>query len=485
MWPRRCYGWSYRTSSPHRGATGVRISKSQIHARTRNLPITFSEERISSHGGLELIRRFFELIDFRVRVRDGMRGLGRGGDYGFTGILLAVIGLLIVGGARVTHLAFLGIDPVFLRFCGLQRLPSDRTVVAWLKAFTPPALEALCEIIRDLVYEQIEWLGLNRLTLDLDGTVLRTGSQVEGAARGFNPHHPKDPSYYPLSVHVAQLGQILRIWNRPGNVHDSHNADGFLRVVVRELRERFGRRLKLELRMDGAFFHPDVLRFLDGELGKDVEYAIKVPLWKWLGLLPRIASQKRWTRVDDYIDGFETVLRIDQKRWDRTERVVVYRKRVSHKSRKNFQLDLYSPDDGHYEYSAVATNKSLQIAPLWHFMAGRGAHEKTYAELKQNFAFAAIPTNDRLANSAWQLLSVLALNLMRYFQITLGARERARSWKRTFHYVFQSMQTVRFLLIQQPARILRPKGRPEIRFAASPAARRRIEHANRALARAA
>ncbi len=463
----------------------MRISKSQIHARTRDLPITFSEERISSHGGLELVRRFFELIDFRVRVRDGMRGLGRGGDYGFTRILLAVIGLLIVGGARVTHLAFLGIDPVFLRFCGLQRLPSDRTVVAWLKAFTPPALEALCEIIRDLVYEQIEWLGLRRLTLDLDGTVLRTGSQVEGAARGFNPHHPKDPSYYPLSVHVAQLGQILRIWNRPGNVHDSHNADGFLRVVVRELRERFGHRLKLELRMDGAFFHPDVLRFLDTELGKDVEYAIKVPLWTWLGLLPRIASQKRWTRVDDYIDGFETVLRIDQKRWDRTERVVVYRKRVSHKSRKNFQLDLYSPDDGHFEYSAVATNKSLQIAPLWHFMAGRGGHEKTYAELKQNFAFAAIPTNDRLANSAWQLISVLALNLMRYFQITLGARERGRSWKRTFHYAFQSMQTVRFLLIQQPARLLRPKGRPEIRFAASPAARRRIEHADRALARAA
>jgi hypothetical protein len=414
-----------------------------------------------------------------------MRGVGWKGDYGFAGMLFAILGLLIVGGARVTHLAFLGNDPVFLRFCGLHRLPADRTVVAWLKAFTPPALEALCEILRDLVYEQIEWLGLKRVTLDLDGSVLRTGSHVEGAARGFNPHHPKDPSYYPLSVHVAQLGQILRIRNRPGNVHDSHNAAGFLRVVVRELRERFGRRLKLELRMDGAFFHPDVFRFLDGELGKDVEYAVKVPMWKWLRLLPRIAAQKRWTRVDDYVDGFEMTLRIDQKRWDRTERVVVYRKRVSHKSRKNFQLDLYSPDDGHFEYSAVATNKSLQIAPLWHFMAGRGAHEKTYAELKQNFAFAAIPTNDRQANSAWQLISVLALNLTRYFQITLGAGERGRTWKRTFDYVFQSMQTVRFELIHQPARLARPKGRPELRFAVSNAARKRIEANERALARAA
>ncbi len=69
----------------------MRISKRRIRARTRDLPITFSEERISSHGGLELVRRFFDLIDFRARVGDGMHGFGQGGDYGFTRTLLAVI----------------------------------------------------------------------------------------------------------------------------------------------------------------------------------------------------------------------------------------------------------------------------------------------------------------------------------------------------------------------------------------------------------
>ncbi len=389
------------------------------------------------------------------------------------------MGLLIVGGGRVTHLAFLGVDPIFLRFCGLRRLPSDRTVVAWLKAFTDPGLEALCTLIRDGVYDQIERLRLSRLTLDLDGSVLRTGTKVEGAARGFNPHHPKDPSYYPLSVQVAQLGQILRLRNRPGNVHDSHGAAGFLRVVVGELRAHFGRRQKLELRMDGAFFHPEIFAFLDGETGRGLEYAIKVPMWKWLGLLPRIASRRRWTHVDAYVDGFEMRLRIDQ--WKRTERVVVYRKRVSHRSRKNFQLDLFSPDDGHYEYSAVASNKTLTVAALWHFMAGRGAHEKTYAELKQHFAFDAIPTNDRRANSAWQLISVLTLNLMRSFQLALGAERRKRTWKRTFDYVFQSMQTIRFELIQQPLRLVRPQVRPELRFAVSPRTRARIQRVHQQL----
>jgi hypothetical protein len=124
----------------------VRITKSQIRARVRSeIPITFSEERISAHGGLELVRRFLETLDFRRRLAEATRGVGREGDYGFVRILMALMGMLIVGGARVTHLAFIGVDPIFLRFCGLHRVPSDRTVVTWLKAFTPPTLEALSD----------------------------------------------------------------------------------------------------------------------------------------------------------------------------------------------------------------------------------------------------------------------------------------------------------------------------------------------------
>jgi hypothetical protein len=148
----------------------VRITKSEICARTRDIPITFSQEKISAHGGLEFVRRFLGAIGFYERVQRAMRGQGRAGDYGFYRLLLCVIGLIVVGGKRVTHLAFLGIDPVFLRFCGLHRLPADRTVVAWLKSFTAPALEALCVLIRDLVYEQIERLSLRRITLDLDAS---------------------------------------------------------------------------------------------------------------------------------------------------------------------------------------------------------------------------------------------------------------------------------------------------------------------------
>jgi len=450
----------------------VRLRKRSIRAHVkRDLPIAFSEERISAHAGIEVFGRFLGAIDFPGRLRRAWRDLDCEGDYGARRFVLCLVGLLLVGGRRITHLRVMERDPVFLRFAGLQRLPADRTIVRWMKRLPFPALERLATVIRDLVYDTIGWAKLTRVTLDLDGTVLRTGLQVEGASRGYNPHHPKDKSYYPLTAHLAETGQILRVQNRPGNVNDSTGAADFLRVLLRDLRERFGRGLPLALRLDGGFFYPQVLRLLVGE---GLRFAIKVPLWKWLGIRERIAARKRWTRVDDSVSGFETTLDISQ--WDVRLRVVVYRKRVFHATRKNFQLDLFSPDDGHFEYSAVATTMPLRVRALWRFAAGRGGHEKTLAELKQHLALDAVPTNQWLANSLWQQIGVLTHNLVRAFQLHTGAATRPRSWKRTCDWVFESLQTLRFELLQQPARLVRPAGRPELRFAVAPTVQRRIEH---------
>jgi hypothetical protein len=150
--------------------------------------------------------------------------------------------------------------------------------------------------------------------------------------------------------------------------------------------------------------------------------------------------------------------------WAKTLRVVIYRKVVHHKSRKNYQLDLFDPDDGYFEYSAVTTNMALSAAALWDFMAGRGAQEKTFAELKGEWAFDVVPTHHYAANSAWQQISILGHNLLRNFQIQTTATQKPRTRKRTFRFLLQSLKTLRFKLIHQPARLLRPQGYPVLRF---------------------
>jgi hypothetical protein len=409
-----------------------------------------------------------DVSGFTTRLREIFPIRRFDSDYGSFRIVLALMGMLVVGGRRLRHLRVLERDPIFLRFARLHRVPTDRTVSHWLKQMTRPTREALSEELRALAYDAVRATGLSRLTLDLDGTVLRTGLCVDGAERGFNPHHPKDKSYYPLTAHLAQTGQLLAVENRPGNVHDSEGALDLLAFLVKDVRQHLSPRC-LEVRLDGAFFRREMLEFLERS---GVEYGIKVPLWQWLGLREVIRRRRRWKRVRPGLQAFSC--RLPLRQWGLALRVVVYRKHVAHRTRKNFQLDLFSPDDGHYEYSAIATNKRVRVRALWDFMAGRGAHEKTLGELKQHLAFDAIPTQDWDANNTWLLLSALTHNALRQFQLFTGVRSRANGRKHTYRWVFESVRTLRYELLQLPARIARPGGRPELRLAAAPETRQRI-----------
>jgi hypothetical protein len=106
---------------------------------------------------------------------------------------------------------------------------------------------------------QVELLGLGlgelrlpRLIVDVDGTVLSTGLTVERARRGYNPHHPKVPSYFPITAHLAQTGHVICLKNRTGNLNDGKTALPFLREVFADL-QAISPGSKLEIRMDGAF----------------------------------------------------------------------------------------------------------------------------------------------------------------------------------------------------------------------------------------
>jgi hypothetical protein len=426
------------------------------------LSVEFVHQDLTSYSGLELLRRYLRQLDLPRRLHAACANTG--GDYGGGRLALLILSLFYVGARRLEHLRYLAGDPLIPRFAGLTRVPTARTVGNWLREFTQHTLAPLVQLNHDLVIDVIRRLALPRLTIDVDGTVVRTGATVGWAFRGFNPHHRKDPSYYPLLAHVAQTGHILRVKNRPGNVHDSKQSGAFLREVIDGLRTAFGRRLPVEFRMDAAFFQRDVLRLL---AARGCAYAIKVGYWHWLPLKQLAAERERWLPVAPNVTGFFHDLDIPQ--WNLRLRVMLYRKHVAHESPKNFQLDLFTPDDGHFEYAAVATNLPLDLPALYAFICGRGAQEKTIAELKGEFALDVVPTRHYGANSAWQQLSILAHNLIRSFQLDTLATPQPRSRKRTYAYLIRSMRTLRFLLVTRAGRLTRIGGRHVLRLTHNPA----------------
>jgi hypothetical protein len=443
-----------------------------------NLTLRFTSDGLTSYAGLELFRQFLHSLDFAGRLRRHLRACDPGGDFSSLNIIRLLLAMFLVGGSRLRHVAYLANDPLVLRFSGLPILPGERTLSRWLSRCSVAVRSALQALNAEILAVTLEPLKLARLTADVDGTVISTGLKVERAFRGYNPHRRKVPSYYPITAYLPQTNQFLRVQNRSGNVHDGKASLPFLRDLFAQLRQIAPKAL-LEVRLDGAFFRKEIVAFLHSR----AEYAIKVPFYVWLPLKTLVQSRKRWKHLRRDLHAFEANVYIPT--WDRTVRVAIYRKRVFHKTRKNFQLDLFDPSNGTWEYSAIATNKDLGLKALWEFMAGRGAHEKAIGELKSGYAFGAVPTLNYAANSTWQILSTLAYNLVACFQIQTGAPKRKKTRKRTCLFVLKSIFTLRYEFLGRAGIVQYPNGRATLTLSKNLPARGFFERIGAKLARAA
>ena len=153
-----------------------------------------------------------------------MKSYGFRGDYGIGNILFILLIMIFIGAERIQHIDYLKDDPLFRRIVRLTRIPHRTKISTALKQFSSDSLKALAELNSELVVEKLNELGLNEITIDLDGTVISTKGKPSWALKGYNPIKKGARSYFPLTAHVGETGHFLAILNRPGNVHDSKRA---------------------------------------------------------------------------------------------------------------------------------------------------------------------------------------------------------------------------------------------------------------------
>ncbi len=96
--------------------------------------ICFSRHQRFWRAGV--IGRYFRLIELHRRVQSVLARYGIGGDYRAIDMILVMVVLMLVGGRRLDYLNYVCDDPLVKRFCGLLRLPRERSVARWLKRFT-------------------------------------------------------------------------------------------------------------------------------------------------------------------------------------------------------------------------------------------------------------------------------------------------------------------------------------------------------------
>ena len=215
----------------------MKCSKAAIHRKTHRIPeIKFEDQRLTSFAGLVVYQALFARIGLKQQLSKCFRHLTVSPIFGHGVVVLLLVVHLLLGYRRLQDMRYYQDDPMVRRLLGLKRLPDVATVSRTLAGLDDTGVANLRRLVRQRVLEQLGALALARITLDFDGSVLSTGRFAEGTAVGFNRKKKGQRSYYPLFCTIAQTGQVLDVWHRPGNVHDANGARDFILACVREIK---------------------------------------------------------------------------------------------------------------------------------------------------------------------------------------------------------------------------------------------------------
>lgn len=452
----------------------MKSSRAEIHRRVHGVPqLRFDDHRMTSFSGLVLFQLLFKRLDLKARLRRAFGGQDRQRSFGLVVVAMQLVVQVLLGFRRLRDRDYFADDPMVCRVLGVSRLPDVATVSRTLGDATPEAVEGLRGVLRGLVLERLAKLQLATVTLDFDGSVQSTRRHAEGSAVGYNRKRKGARSYYPLFCTISQTGQFLDMRHRPGNVHDSREADAFIEAKIADVRSALPH-ARVEVRLDSAFFSEAVLALLERLC---VEFSISVPFERFPGLRARILRRTSgWTRIDDDRSFIEVGWR--PKSWAKsdTRRFIAVRTRRPVRRKGPLQLDLFEPRDHDYEYKVFVTNKPVGAAAAMLFHNGRGNQEAVLGEGKHWASLGYVPCRRLVANQLYSGCALLAHNLGRELQMVANEPRTTKARpSRAAIFDFSTLGTLRHLFLRRAGSLARPANRLTLTVAASGPARKGIE----------
>ena len=449
----------------------MKCSRAAVHRKFHRLPeIRFEDQRLTSFAGLIVFQSLFNRLGLKGQLTGCFRHLKVSPIFGHGLTVLLLIVHLLLGYRRLQDMRYYQDDPMVRRLLGLERLPDVATVSRTLAGMDNRSVDKLRRLNRQQVLRRLSALSLARITLDFDGSVLSSGRFAEGTAVGFNRKKKGQSSYYPLFCTLAQTGQVLDVWHRPGNVHDSNGAKTFILECIREIRAILPR-AAIEVRMDSAFFSDDIVGMLHAQ---GVEFTISVPFERFTELKGMVEGRKRWRHLNDRCDFFEN--RWKPKSWGAKQRFVFIRTRNRKQYKEPVQLDLFIPYEYGYDFKVIVTNKRLGARKVLSYHNGRGAQEGTFAELKSQTQLDYIPTRRQAGNRVFVLAAMLAHNLNREMQMMAAEPQRNTTERRAPLWQFEQLGTLRRKLIQRAGRLTKPQGMLTLTMNANPTVKSQLLH---------
>ena len=224
-----------------------------------SLKVDFQGSRVTSDGGLILVRELDERLGFGELIEQHLTDSRRGKNtqFAFADLLRQSVYSRLAGYEDVNDAERLSQDPTF-RLIGSEKVwDRGAALTSRLQTFETELLAekenfaGLERLNRELI-GRAETLGSPyRTVLDMDSTEIPVyGEQEQSAYNG----HFESICYHPLLLFNRE-GDCLAAKLRPGNVHSAEDWDELLLPEI-ERQQRMGK--EVAFRADAAFAKPEI-----------------------------------------------------------------------------------------------------------------------------------------------------------------------------------------------------------------------------------
>src|SRR5665811_2245319 len=379
-----------------------------------SLKVDFQGSRVTSDGGLILVRELDERLGFGDLMARHLTDLRRGKNtqLPMADLLRQSVYSRLAGYEDMNDAERLSPDPTF-RLIGSEKIwERGAALTSRLQTFETEMLAeegnfaGLARLNRELIgkAEAIHWQY--RTVLDMDSTEIPVyGEQAQSAYNG----HFESTCYHPLLL-FNRAGDCLAAKLRPGNVH---SAEGWEELLLPEIerQQRMGK--EVAFRADAAFAKPEIYEALEE---RGVKYAIRIPANDSLErdiaeLLTRPVGRPSHKPVVWY-KGFL----YQAASWKTARRVV---------AKVEFHTGELFPRVGF-----IVTNLETPSRAVVRFYNKRGTAEQWIKEGKQAVKMTRLSCHRFRSNQVRLALSLLAYNLGNLWR-RLALPKRIENWSLT------------------------------------------------------
>jgi len=360
-----------------------------------SLKIDFQGSRVTSDGGLIVVRELDERLGFGELIERHLADSRRGKNTQFplADLLRQSVYSRMAGYEDVNDAERLSQDPTF-RLIGSEKIwERGAALTSRLQSFETELLTheenlaGLAAISRELIGKAETMESPKRVVLDMDSTEIAVYGRQENSA--YNGHF-ESTCYHPLLLFNRE-GDCLAAKLRPGNVP---SADDWEELLLAEIERQQKQGKEVVFRADAAFAKPEIYEALEE---RGVKYAIRLPANECLErdiakLLTRPVgrpSHKPLVRYKGFLCQAES--------WKKARRVV---------AKVGFHAGELFPRVGF-----LVTNLEADSRAVVRFYNKRGTAEQWIKEGKQAVKMTRLSCHRFRSNEVRLWLSVIAYNL--------------------------------------------------------------------------